>query len=54
MDLDRTLPVWPNLLQLLLEYFLDMPLRSRRGEGREIFFFFFFRLIGSALTVNVD
>ena len=33
MDRDRTLPAWPDLLQLPLEYFLDTLLSSRRGEG---------------------
>ena len=42
MDRDRTLPAWPDLLQLLLEYFLDMSLHSGRGEGEVLFLFIFF------------
>ena len=38
MDRDQTLPDWIDLLQLLLKYFLDTSLNSRRGKG---FFFFF-------------
>ena len=51
MDRDRTLPAWPNLLQLLSEYFLDMSLHSRRGEGEVLFLFIFF--LGFE-RVNVD
>ena len=40
MDCDRTLLAWLDLLQLLLEYFLDAPLRIKRGEGRDFFFWF--------------
>ena len=40
MARDRTLPAWPDPLRLLLEYFLDAPLSSKRGEGRGLFFFF--------------
>ena len=42
MDRDRTLPAWPDLLQLLSEYFLDMSLHSGRGEGEVLFLFIFF------------
>ena len=34
MARDRTLPAWPDPLRLLLEYFLDAPLSSKRGERR--------------------
>ena len=51
MDRDRTLPAWPDLLQLLLEYFLDMSLHSGRGEGEVLFLFIFF--LGFE-RVNVD
>ena len=52
MDRDRTLPTWPNLLQLLLEHFSDALLSSRRGEGRGLLLllFFFLGLTGSVLT----
>ena len=46
MAQDRTLPAWPDPLRLLLEYFLDAPLSSKRGEGRGFFFFFLKGLTG--------
>ena len=40
MARNQTLPAWPDLLLLLLEYFPDVPLSSKRGGGRGFFFFF--------------
>ena len=42
MARDRTLPAWPNLLQLLLEYFPGTPLSFKIGGGKGFFFFFIF------------
>ena len=39
MARNQTLPAWPDLLLLLLEYFPDVPLSSKRGGGRGFFFF---------------
>ena len=44
----KLLPNWTDLLQLLLKYFLDTSLNSRKGKC--FFFFFFWGLTGSTLT----
>jgi len=39
MARDQTLLAWPNLLQLLLEYFPGTPLSFKIGGGKGFFFF---------------